>query len=97
VYIKKKTLLSITSLNLLIELADKIYEIKLNSDNDFLKIISYFSLSEIEKQFIKNLEDKLKSFNSFSSIFSDVISDQEWQKSKNDIKKHFQDEIFEID
>lgn len=38
-----------------------------------------------------------KSFNGFHSIFSDHISEQEWNKSKTQIIKRFQDELFDID
>lgn len=84
------------NLNLPANLRDKIYQINLNSKNNFSKIISYFPLSEDEKQLIITLNN-LKSFNGFHSIFSDSISEQEWSKSKSQIIKHFQDELFDID
>ena len=78
---------------------DKIslYQIKVNSQNDFSKIISYFPLSTDEKQLIVTLMNNSKSFDAFHSIFSDHISEQEWNKSKAQIIKRFQDELFDID
>jgi ribosomal protein L11 methylase PrmA len=85
------------NLNLPVNLKDKIYQIKTNSKNDFLKIVSYFPLSDDEKQLIVNLIDDSKSFDGFASIFSDYISEEEWAKSKMQIIKRFQDELFDID
>ncbi|MFB5605390.1 MAG: hypothetical protein ACE5R7_03780, partial [Nitrosarchaeum sp.] len=59
-------------LNLSASLKEKIYQIKLDSHNDVLKIISYFPLSEDEIQTIVTM-NKLKSF-TFHSVFSDHIS-----------------------
>ncbi len=83
-------------LNLPSNLKDKIYQIKFNAPNDFSKIISYFPLSADEKQLIITLNSS-KSFDGFYSIFSDHISEQEWNKSKAQIIKRFQDELFDID
>ena len=83
-------------LNLPANLKDKIYQINVNPQNDFSKIISYFPLSADEKQLIVTLMNDSKSFNGFHSIFSDYISEQEWNKSKAQIIKHFQDELFDI-
>ena len=83
-------------LNLPSNLQDKIYQIKMNSQNDFCKIVSYFPLSADEKRSIITLNSS-KSFDGFSSIFSDHISEQEWNKSKAQIIKRFQDELFDID
>lgn len=85
------------NLNLPVNLKDKIYQIKTNSKNDFLKIVSYFPLSDDEKQLIVNLIDDSKSFDGVTSIFSDYISEEEWAKSKMQIIKRFQDELFDID
>lgn len=85
------------NLNLPVNLKEKIYQIKTNSKNDFLKIVSYFPLSDDEKQLIVNLIDDSKSFDGFASIFSDYISEEEWAKSKMQIIKRFQDELFDID
>ena len=78
-------------------LSDKIYEIKTDKINTISKLVSYFPLSDNEKKEIQNLLDDKLSFESFSSIFSDIISDEEWEKSKMQIKKRFQDELFDID
>ena len=83
-------------LNLPTNLKDKIYQINVNSQNDFSKIVSYFPLSADEKQLIVILMNDSKSFNGFHSIFSDHISEHEWNKSKAQIIKHFQDELFDI-
>ena len=85
------------NLNLPANLKDKIYQINVNSQNDFSKIVSYFPLSADEKQLIVTLMNNSKSFDGFSSIFSDHISEQEWDKSKVQIIKRFQDELFDID
>ena len=85
------------NLNLPSNLKDKIYQIKVNSQNDFSKIISFFPLSTDEKQLIVTLMNNSKSFDAFHSIFSDHISEQEWIKSKAQIIKRFQDELFDID
>lgn len=84
------------NLNLPANLHDKIYQINVNSNNDFSKIVSYFPLSEDEKQLIVTLNN-LKAFDGFHSIFSDHISEQEWHKSKAQIIRRFQDELFDID
>jgi len=82
----------VNHLDLSINLREKIYDIK-ESRNNFLKIISYFPLSDDEKQFIlKNLKSV-----EFRSIFSDHISEEEWNKTKHQIIKRFQNELFDID
>lgn len=78
--------------NLPENLKEKIYQIKSNSQNNF-KFISYFPLSENEKEII--LEDSITV--EFHSIFSDHISESDWEKSKSQIIKRFQDELFQID
>ena len=85
------------NLNLPANLKDKIYRIKVNSQNDFSKIVSYFPLSVDEQQLIITLMNNPKSFDGFYSIFSDHVSEQEWNKSKAQIIKRFQDELFDID
>ena len=37
------------------------------------------------------------SFSGFSSIFTDRINEEEWNKTKEQIKRKFRDELFEID
>ena len=83
-----------SKINFPIYLQDKIFEIKFNSDNIY-DIISYFPFTESEKQEINSIMNM--EFNDFHSIFADVISDEEWNKNKDQIKKKFNDELFEID
>jgi len=86
------------NLNLPVYLEDKIYQIQLGGGNNIFKIISYFPLSDNEKQIITNLIGcDISSFDGFRSIFSDHISDQEWENSKASIKKRFQDELISIE
>ena len=76
-------------------LEDKIFEIRYDS-NLISKIISYFPFSESEKKEIQ-LALNVNVFDGFHSIFTDVISDDEWNKTKEQIKKKFKDELFDID
>ena len=78
------------------KIEDKIFEIKFNPDNSLFKIISYFPLSESERASLTSLLNN-PAFSDFYSIFSDIISDDEWNKTKNQIKKRFQNELFDID
>lgn len=80
------------NLDLSANLKEKIYSIS-NSQNNFLKIVSYFPLSENEKQSILNNSQSVE----FHSIFSDHVSEEEWNKSKDQIIKRFQNELFDID
>jgi hypothetical protein len=77
-------------------LKDKIFEIKSYPDQSISKIISYFPLSEFERQSLASIMDK-PAFSEFHSIFTDIITDDEWNKTKNQIKKRFQNELFDID
>ena len=77
-------------------LEDKIFEIKFNSDETISKIVSYFPFSEPERQEILSLL-KVESFDGFRSIFSDCVTDEEWNNTKEQIKKKFKDELFDID
>ena len=76
-------------------LEDKIFEIRYDS-NLISKIISYFPFSESEKMEIQSALN-VNAFNGFHSIFTDVISDDEWNKTKEQIKKKSKDELFDID
>ena len=78
------------------EIEDKIFEIKLNSDKSISKIISYFPLSELERKSLISLLNQ-PHFSEFHSIFTDTVTDDEWNKTKNQIKKRFQNELFDID
>ena len=75
-------------------LEDKIFEIRYNSDS-VSKIISYFPFSESEKQEICNVLN-VDMFDAFHSIFTDSVSDEDWMKTKDQIKKRFKDELFDI-
>jgi len=85
------------NLDLPANLRDKVYQINAESGMDFSKIISYFPLSDDEKRIIIFLLGNSKPSLEFHSIFSDNISEQEWVKSKDNIIKRFQDELFDID
>ena len=77
-------------------LKDKIFEIKSYPDQSISKIISYFPLSELERKTMVSLLN-LGTFSEFHSIFADTVTDDEWNKTKNQIKKRFQNELFDID
>ena len=77
-------------------LEDKIFELKFNSENILSRITSYFPLSESEKQEIISISGKDLS-DGFYSIFTDNISEEEWSKNKEQIKKKFKAELFDID
>ena len=84
-----------TTLNLPANLRDKIYQVNQNSQNNLSKIVSYFPLSADEKQQIitlNNLDSVI-----FHSVFSDHISEKEWNATKAQITKRFHDELFDID
>jgi len=83
-------------LNLPSYLEDKIFELRFDSENTISGIVSYFPLSNSEKQEIISILDKNLT-DGFHSIFADVISEEEWNKSKEQIKKKFKDELFDID
>lgn len=74
---------------------DKIFEIRY-SDNLISKIISYFPFSESEKQEIFSISNNT-TFDGFHSIFTDFVTDEEWNGTKDQIKKKFKDELFDID
>ena len=77
------------------KIKDKIFEIKYNSDESIFKIISYFPLSELECHTLTSQLNQ-PDFPEFYSIFTDSITDDEWYKTKNQIKKRFQEELFDI-
>ena len=79
-----------------LELTDKIFQIKLNPDQTIEKITSYFPLSEQECLLINSISGQ-NTFSNFNSIFSDTVTDEEWNKTKEQIKKRFQNELFDID
>ncbi len=83
-------------LDLPLHLKDKIFEIKYDSDETISKIISYFPFNELAKQEIVSILDDA-AFDGFHSIFSNTVSDEKWNRTKDQIKKKFNDELFDID
>ena len=79
-----------------LELTDKIFQIKFNPEKSIEKITSYFPLSEQERLMINSISGQ-DTFSNFNSIFSDTVTDEEWNKTKEQIKKRFQSELFDID
>ena len=79
-----------------LELTDKIFQIKFNPDQSIEKITSYFPLSKQERLLINSISGQ-NAFSNFNSIFSDTVTDEEWNKTKEQIKKRFQSELFDID
>ena len=77
-------------------LEDKIFEIRFEPDNTLSKIVSYFPLVESERQEILSIIGD-KSFDGFHSIFTDTVTDEEWNKTKEQIKKKFNNELFDVD
>jgi hypothetical protein len=77
-------------------LQDKIFEIRYGSNDSVSKIISYFPFTDSEKQEIVSILND-NSFNKFHSIFTDSVTDEEWARTKDQIKKKFKDELFDID
>lgn len=77
-------------------LEDKIFEIRFEPDGTLSKIVSYFPLTEPEKQEILSIIDDT-SFDGFHSIFTDTVTDEEWNNTKEQIKKKFSDELFDVD
>tara|TARA_B110001454_G_scaffold55831_1_gene54574 strand:- start:569 stop:841 length:273 start_codon:yes stop_codon:yes gene_type:complete len=78
------------------KIKDKIFEIKFHSDGSIFQIISYFPLSKLERKTIISILVK-PFFFEFHSIFTDTVTDDKWNKTKNQIKKRFQNELFDID
>jgi lipoate-protein ligase A len=85
-----------TKLNLPSHLTDKIFEIRLESDETVSNIVSYFPFTELEKQEILSILNK-EYFGGFHSIFTDTVTEEEWNKTKEQIKKKFKDELFDVD
>jgi hypothetical protein len=79
-----------------VELTDKIFQIKFNPNQSIEKITSYFPLTEQERQMINSISGQ-DVFSNFNSVFSDTVTDEEWDKTKEQIKKRFQNELFDID
>ncbi len=79
-----------------LKLTDKIFQIKFNSEHSIEKIVSYFPLSEQERLMINSISGQ-DDFSNYRSIFSDTVTEDEWNKTKDQIKKRFQNELFDID
>lgn len=76
---------------------EKIYDVKFNQ-NGASKITTYFPISDDEKfDILQNSDNASLNNIEFHSIFSDIISDAEWQKNKEQIHKKFRDDLFKID
>ena len=88
--------INMVKLDLPSNLEDKIFEIRSESDGTISKIVSYFPLSESERNETLSILN-VSFFDGFHSIFSDTISDEEWNKTKEQIKKKFKDELFDVD
>jgi len=78
-------------------ISDKIFEIKTTNDDSISKIISYFPLLDAEKDELRALFGYRFESGTFHSIFSDTITDDEWLRTKTQIKKRFNSELFGID
>ena len=79
------------------EIEEKIYDLKLDKTQTLFTITTFFPLSSEEKKKVFTSMGKLKDSQFvFKSIFSDEISNEDWNKSKEQIKKRFQDELFDI-
>ena len=63
-----------------LELTDKIFQIKFNYEQSIEKITSYFPLSEQERLMINSISGQ-ETFSNFNSIFSDTVTDEEWNLS----------------
>ena len=83
-------------LNLPSRLEDKIFEIRSETGDDISKIVSYFPLDDSEKQEILSIINK-KQFDRFQSIFTDNVTEEEWNRTKERIKKKFRAELFDVD
>ena len=79
-----------------LELTDKIFQVKFNPDQTIEKITSYFPLSKQECLLTNSISGQ-NTFSNFNSIFSDTVTDEEWNETKEQIKKRFQSELFDID
>ncbi|KAF6247706.1 hypothetical protein C6990_04515 [Nitrosopumilus sp. b3] len=84
-----------SKMNISSGLEEKIFDFKTDHHGVITKIVSYFPLSENQRQEIVSAIGF--DFSNFTSIFSDTVSEEEWNKTKEQIKKKFHDELFDID
>ena len=87
--------ITMPKLNISSGLEEKLFDLKTDSDGIITKIVSYFPLLDDERQEILSVLEFDPS--NFKSIFSDSISEEEWNKTKEQFKKKFHDELFDID
>ena len=78
-----------------LELTDKIFQIKFNPDQSIEKITSYFPLSEQDRQMINSISGQ-DVFSNFNSIFSDTVTDEEWDKELDIIKELKSEEFLDF-
>ena len=77
-------------------LKEKIFDVKFPIGGTRGYITTYFPLTPAEKQDLKTAIGQSATVD-FKSIFSDVISDLDWNSTKEQIKKKFQDELIDLD
>lgn len=80
--------MSLEDKNLDNSIKEKIYDYKHQEKT----ITTYFPLTNSEKQTIKNVFGNIK----FKTIFTDRISEKEWNQNKAQIINKFKDELFRI-
>ena len=73
-----------------LNLTDKIFQIKFNSDHSIEKIISYFPLSDQERSMLNSISGQ-DDFSNFHSIFSDTVTDSVHQEVQSCWLGEFQD------
>ena len=73
-------------------LEDRIFEIR-HTDGMVSRITSYFPLGESE---MREIFLAIGTKPEIRSIFADEISDEEWERTRTQIKKRFNDELIGI-
>ena len=76
---------------------EKIYNLRFDENGILFEITTYFPLTSKEKEIISCDGNSSGNSIEFKSIFSDKISDQQWDDSKEQIIKKFKDELVDID
>ncbi len=74
-------------------LEDRIFEIRHATDGTASRITSYFPLGESE---IREIFLATGAKPEIRSIFTDEISDEDWERTRTQIKKRFNDELIGI-
>ena len=86
------------TLNLSNSVKEKIFDIKYDKNDRIESITTYFPLGESElNEISENLKKNERESVIMKSIFSDEISDDDWEKNKSKIAKKFHDELLDID